>query len=144
MYDSILVPVDGSEHALEAYKVAKRLASSGADIHLVNVPELPPATDELGRWVEASNLSVSRADAEEDAYNLLERTRDSVDQAGVEVHTSVHWGPVAKAIVAEAERLGVDAVIMGSRGLSDLKGLVVGSVSHRVMHSAPCRVILVR
>jgi len=144
MYDSILVPIDGSEHALEAFKVAKQLASSGADIHLVNVPELPPATDELGRWVEASNLNVHRTDAEEEAYKLLERTRDSIDQSGVEVHTNVHWGPPANAIVAEAERLGVDAIVMGSRGISDLKGLVVGSVSHRVMHSAPCRVILVR
>jgi nucleotide-binding universal stress UspA family protein len=46
--------------------------------------------------------------------------------------------------VEEADKLGVDAIIMGSSGMSDLKGLVIGSISHKVMHTANCRVILVR
>lgn len=144
MYDTILVPIDGSDHALEALKVAVQLASSDATIHLVNVPELPPATDELGRWVEASNINVSRTDAEEAGYELLEKTCKSLEEPGVELETTVHWGPPARAIVEEADKLGVDAIIMGSRGLSDLSGLMIGSVSHKVMHTAHCRVILVR
>lgn len=144
MYDTILVPIDGSDHALEALKVAVQLASSDATIHLVNVPELPPATDELGRWVEASNINVSRTDAEEAGYDLLEKTCKSLEEPGVELETTVHWGPPARAIVEEADKLGVDAIIMGSRGLSDLSGLMIGSVSHKVMHTAHCRVILVR
>lgn len=144
MYDTILVPIDGSDHALEALKVAVQLASSDATIHLVNVPELPPATDELGRWVEASNINVSRTDAEEAGYDLLEKTCKSLEEPGVELETTVHWGPPARAIVEEADKLGVDAIIMGSRGLSDLSGLIIGSVSHKVMHTAHCRVILVR
>lgn len=144
MYDTILVPIDGSDHALEALKVAVQLASSDATIHLVNVPELPPATDELGRWVEASNINVSRTDAEEAGYDLLEKICKSLEEPGVELETTVHWGPPARAIVEEADKLGVDAIIMGSRGLSDLSGLIIGSVSHKVMHTAHCRVILVR
>lgn len=145
MYDAIMVPVDGSRHSLEAVKVACQLVSgSGATIHLVNVPELPPATDELGRWVEASNLNVSRTDAEEASRKLLEEIQQSVEQPGIDFKTATHWGPPAKAIVEEAKKLGVDAIVMGSSGMSDLQGLVVGSVSHKVMHTAPCRVILVR
>lgn len=144
MYDAILVPIDGSKHSLQALEVARNLTDAKGTLHLFNVPELPPATDELGRWVEASNLNVSRTDAEEEAYKLLDKTRESIEKAGIEIQTAVHWGPPARAIVAQAEKLGVDAIVMGSRGLSDLGGLVVGSVSHKVMHTAPCRVILVR
>lgn len=144
MYKSILVPIDGSEHSLEALKVASNLAASGATIHLVNVPELPPATDELGRWVEASDPNVTRTDAERTSYELLDKTEQSMDQSGLQIEKSVHWGPPAQAIVAEADKQGVEAIVMGSRGLSDLRGLVVGSVSHKVMHTAHCRVILVR
>lgn len=145
MYDQILVPIDGSNHSLEAVKVASHLlGASGGTIHLFNVPELPPATDELGRWVEASNFNVSRTDAEQASRKLLDETRQSVGQPGIDFKTSNQWGPPAKAIVKEAEKLGVDAIVMGSSGLSDLQGLVIGSVSHKVMHTAPCRVILVR
>nr|WP_231613761.1 universal stress protein [Halomonas sp. BC04] len=43
----------------------------------------------------------------------------------------------------EANEIAADAIVMGSRGVSELKGLLVGSVSHKVMHSAPCTVITV-
>lgn len=145
MYETILVPVDGSKQSLEAIKVASQLVpDSGATIHLINAPELPPATDELGRWVEASNMNVSRSDAEQASQKLLEETRQAVEQPGIDFQTSLHWGPPARVIVDEAEKLGVDAIVMGSSGMSDLKGLVIGSISHKVMHTAKCRVILVR
>ncbi len=145
MYASILVPVDGSELSLEAVRLATKLApSSGGTIHLLNVPELPPATDELGRWVEASNPDISRDDAEQESNKLLDRVRESVDLPGIEFRTAVQWGSPASGIVEGAKKLGVDAIVMGSSGMSDLKGLVIGSVSHKVMHTAPCRVILVR
>lgn len=145
MYASILVPVDGSELSLEAVRLATQLMpSSGGTIHLLNVPELPPATDELGRWVEASNPDISRDDAEQDSIKLLDRVRESMEQPGIEFQTTVQWGSPARGIVDGAKKLGVDAIVMGSSGMSDLKGLVIGSVSHKVMHTAPCRVILVR
>lgn len=53
------------------------------------------------------------------------------------------WGSAARTIVDEAGRLGADAIVMGSRGPSDLAGLVLGRVSHRVLHTAACRVITV-
>ena len=49
----------------------------------------------------------------------------------------------ARAILAAAERLGADLIVMGSRGMSDLKGRLVGSVSHKVLHlaSQPCLIV---
>lgn len=145
MYDNILVPMDGSENAREALRVAVRLADSeGATIHLINVPELPPAEDPLGRWAGASSLDADRERVEEDAYRLLNREREQAGGTEEGMPLMVRWGGPASAIAEEAKKLGVDAIVMGSRGLSDLKGLAVGSVSHKVMHTAPCRVITVR
>ncbi|OHV09683.1 universal stress protein [Kushneria phosphatilytica] len=64
-------------------------------------------------------------------------------RAPFSVHRWVYIGSPAHIIVDEAERLKVDAIVIGSRGLSDFRGLVVGSVSHRVSHTAPCTVISV-
>lgn len=47
------------------------------------------------------------------------------------------------AIVTAAEDLKVDAIVLGSRGLGNFKGLIIGSVSNKVLHSAKCRVVLV-
>ncbi len=144
MYDRILVPMDGSENAREALRVAARLAAPDAAIHLLNVPELPPAVDPLGRWAGASSLDADRERVEKDACRLLSRERDQAGGTEKGMPLAVRWGGPASAIVEEAKKLGVDAIVMGSRGLSDLRGLAVGSVSHKVMHTAPCRVITVR
>ena len=55
----------------------------------------------------------------------------------------VRMGSPADVILEEAARVGVDAIVMGSRGLSDIKGLLVGSVSHKVLHAAKCTVVTV-
>jgi len=49
----------------------------------------------------------------------------------------------ARVILDEAQRTQPDMIVMGSRGLSDIRGLVVGSVSHKVSHAAPCHVVTV-
>ena len=122
MYQSILVPVDGSEYSQKALKVASQLANSDeAVIYLLNVPELPPATDPLGIAVGASSLDISTGEIEAAGERLVEQLK------GAE----------------EAGRLGVEAIVMGSRGMSDLKSLAVGSTSHKVMHTANCTVITV-
>jgi len=53
-------------------------------------------------------------------------------------------GAPAKRILAHSERVGADMIVMGSRGLSDLKGLLIGSVSHKVSHLAKCTCVTVK
>lgn len=53
-------------------------------------------------------------------------------------------GPIAKKIIDKAEYLGADTIVVGSRGLSDLGGSLLGSVSHKVAHLASCTCIVVR
>jgi len=121
------------------------------------VPEWPLAEDLLGRAVGARPMGMSREQVEQTGRQLLEHV-DEAEQAGLgmmeqtkkkldisNVHTEniVRMGSPADVILEEAERLGVDAIVMGSRGLSDVKGLLVGSVSHKVLHAAKCTVVTV-
>ena len=56
----------------------------------------------------------------------------------------VKQGDPAKCILAAIDEESADFVVMGSRGLSDLKGLLMGSVSHKVSHLAPCTCVTVK
>ena len=60
------------------------------------------------------------------------------------VTTQVAEGSAAGQIVALAESEGADMIFLGSRGLGDVGGLLMGSVSHKVMHLAPCTCIAVK
>ena len=87
-------------------------------------------------------VSVELAEKEGEAI-IAEALKKITSMPGYdnEFDTLVKQGSPAEVIIEEAKRLEVDAVVMGSRGLSDLKGLLVGSVSHKVTHVAHCMVI---
>ncbi|GHA23266.1 universal stress protein [Oceanisphaera arctica] len=146
MYKSLLVAVDGSEHSKKALTLACHLArQDDAVIHILHVPEVLPheATliwgigavaigDELKEMSAAGKKVIAGAEAE--ARKL----------GATNVQTHVARGEPARAIIQESKSLGVDVIVMGCRGLGDLAGLMMGSVSHKVSHSAKCGVITVR
>jgi nucleotide-binding universal stress UspA family protein len=149
MYKTLLVPVDGSVHAEKALAVAAELArSGGGTLHLLNVAEATP--DNIGILVGGSTEPMSEAEREKLAEGVrkagekvIDKARAAVDLAGLEVKALVRQGKAGERIIEAAEEVGADAIVMGSRGMSDLKGMVVGSVSHRVSHTAGCSVITV-
>ncbi|QTF92477.1 universal stress protein [Halomonas sp. BM-2019] len=149
MFKTILVPIDGSSHAEKALKVAAELArSSGATLQLLNVAEATP--DNIGILVGGSTEPMSQVEREKLAegvqragLQVIGKAKGAVDLAGLEVKELVRQGRPGERIIEAAEELGADAIVMGSRGMSDLRGMVVGSVSHRVSHTAGCTVITV-
>jgi nucleotide-binding universal stress UspA family protein len=60
------------------------------------------------------------------------------------IETRVEFGDAAPSIIAVAKEIGADLIVLGSRGLSDLKGLLLGSVSHKVANLAEVPVITVK
>ncbi len=147
MFQSILVPVDGSAHAEKALEVAAQLATPPARLYLINVQQPP---NDIGLLVGGSGMPVSEEviqklvkEREDDARKILDKAYAAVTLDGLQVEEMIAKGRPAEAIVAEAEALQVEAIVMGSRGMSDLKGMVIGSVSHRVGHTAHCTVITV-
>lgn len=148
MNHAILVPIDGSAHAEKALAVAAQMAmASSAAIHLLHVTEFPddigilmgrgtgPLTEEKREALAAENRDKAR--------RVLDQSRQAVDLSGLDAKELIRQGRPAHVILEVAKEVGADVIVMGSRGMSDLKGMVVGSVSHRVSHAAECTVITV-
>ncbi|CAM3449348.1 universal stress protein [Halomonas lysinitropha] len=145
MYNSILVPVDGSEHAKKALSVACQLArQESAILHLLHIPEELAHETTLVWGIGAIAIEASREEREAVGKQVVDRAEQAARELGAtHIETMIRQGDPARTIISEASRCKVDAIVMGSRGLSDLKGLVVGSVSHKVSHTADCTVITV-
>ncbi|ABB39523.1 UspA domain-containing protein [Oleidesulfovibrio alaskensis G20] len=135
----ILVPVDGSACSEKAAEYAANLAQLvGASVLVVNCRmALPPM---LGRdsWEQARSALVKRSEV------LLESYCDRMKDEGVEAACRVLEGAVDKAIAETAEAENCDLIVMGSRGHSELEGLLLGSVTHRVLQLADCPVTVIR
>ncbi|MBE0490020.1 MAG: universal stress protein [Halomonas sp.] len=149
MFKTILVPVDGSAHAEKALSVAALLArASSATLHLMTVAEFPP--DNIGLFTGGTAEPFSEVEREklaegmkQEAHKVIEKARSAVNLDGIEVEEVTRQGRPADLINKEAESLGADAIVMGSRGVSDMRGMVFGSVSHKISHIAGCTVITV-
>lgn len=135
----ILVPVDGSEHSTKAARYAVDFAKLvGAELLLLNCRmQVPPM---LGPDAyEQAKIGLQTRSNE-----LLEPYRILLRGAGVAFTDRIMEGPVEDAIVQLADFEKCDLIIMGSRGHSDLEGLLVGSTTHRVLQIAACPVTVVR
>jgi len=92
----------------------------------------------------AESLYASLRVRAEMAQSLLDELRQDALQQGIEnVETSIRAGEPADVILAAAKDREADLIIIGSRGLSDLQGLVFGSTSHKIAHRAPCTCLTV-
>lgn len=138
----ILLPVDGSAAALHAVRHALQLAREGLQASFVLANVQPPAN--LYEAVTAHDPDVIRAVRASAGADLLAPAEALLDAAGVEYESEVAGGDAEHVIVELAERYGCDAIVMGARGMGDLRALVLGSVSHAVVQHSPVPVTVVR
>lgn len=137
-FKKLLVPVDGSEHSHLALKYAIRLAEDGGQIVLMHsYGELPAlvggdSRDELIEEIIA------------DANSLLTEFKVLLEQSGTQYSSCVVGGHAGLAILKVCEAEGCDLIVMGTRGLSDFEGMLVGSVAHKVLQHATVPVLVVR
>lgn len=138
-YHKILVPVDGSEHSGRAVLHALDLARpQGAQITLMHCYDHIPLL--IGGQARVELSSELRTESEA----LCQPFAQTLRQAGLDPVLLLCEGHPEKAIVEEARTGGYDLIVMGSRGLSDLEGMLLGSVAHRVLALAPCPVLVTR
>lgn len=137
MFETILVAIDHSEHSQHALSAAKDLAKlSGGKVRVVHVREMS-----IGKPGPVPKEFTDQATAlVDDAVKALQA--DGIEATSV-VHDS-HTGRVASVIIADAADSGASVIVLGSRGLTDLEGLVVGSTTHKVLHLGSLPVLVVR
>jgi len=140
MFNHILLAVDGSEHSLNAAQTASQLARSmnSADLRIVVVYDSVPPL--LGN-PDFQVILNARLDETE---RILQNTVKMVGEIPAGVHTETIAGDPAESIIKIAEAHSCDLIVMGSRGLGRLAGLVLGSTSQKVVSHAPCPVLIVR
>jgi nucleotide-binding universal stress UspA family protein len=145
----VLVAVDESEHALAAAQWLRLLGvpatSQVTILHVVEppgdrVPQLLSTTAPKFREAAQALIRVTK----ERGRQVLERVRKVVTHRGLTVHPVLVEGRPAEEIIRAAARTHADLVILGSRGMTGLKGAFLGSVSRRVARHAPCSVLVVK
>ena len=148
MVTHILVAVDGSTHADRALAFAADLAVKyEADLTVLNVVSYASTVPlALGAYAELEGLyAESRSVLQEAGAKIVENAAEQARRLGVEdVKTVVELGSPAQSICDAADANGVDVIVMGRRGLSDFTGFFLGSISHKVAHSAECTVVTVK
>jgi nucleotide-binding universal stress UspA family protein len=140
MFKNILLAVDGSEHALRAAQVAADLARS----HQASTLRLVAVYDPIPPYLGEPNFQIILDAQLKEADNNLERSLQAVGEIPGEIKTEVLQGPPAEAILDVAKTRECDLIVMGSRGLGQLTGLLLGSQSHKVLQHADCPVLIVK
>jgi len=139
MFKNILLGVDGSEHALRAAKVAGELARKlGSDLWVVVCFDPVPAYLGEPNLQQAMNLRLQQAE------QVLSPALEEIGVIPGSLRKEILEGPPAEAILSVAQARDNDLIIMGTRGLGKLAGLLLGSQSQKVITHASCPVMLIR
>lgn len=140
MFKKILIAYDGSEHALRAIKAAASLAEQyNSEVTVITVLDF--ATSGLGLSFDVGVIPQQVMDSVQDeAKKLLDEVVKEFGSRPVQTLTA--YGHPAAEIIEESKK-GYQLVVMGSRGLGELRGLIMGSVSDRVAHYVSCPVLII-
>jgi nucleotide-binding universal stress UspA family protein len=141
-FETILVPVDFSDHSKEALDTAIQIAHLfGSTVHLLHCYHIQTAgISPYGIVLPSGYYADIRAAAEKHLNDWYEM----VSNEGIQSESILSADSPSLAINLAAEEVEADLIVMGTRGLSGLKHAVLGSVAERVVRLAPCPVLTVK
>ncbi|HEX7006456.1 MAG TPA: universal stress protein [Alphaproteobacteria bacterium] len=139
--ERILIPVDGSKNAERAVAYVIDMIRKGraVEVHLATVR--PPLRENVARFIARSEIESYH---QEEGEKALASAKRLLDEAGIPYTTHIGVGVVPETIVAFADDIGADEIVMGTRGLGGLAGLLLGSVATEVIRQAKVPVTLVK
>ncbi len=142
LFQKILVPVDFSEHSKAALESATELAKAfGAELSLLHCYTVYPGiVNPYGVSFPPSYLDEVRDAANQKLNEWLEKATAE----GIKARPLLSSTCPSEEISLMAEELGSDLIVMGTRGLSGFKHLMLGSVAERTLRAAPCPVLTVK
>jgi nucleotide-binding universal stress UspA family protein len=154
LFEKILVPLDGSENSLKALTVAIQIAKKfGGKISLIHIysvtltptimpepttltPPIPVMTPaEVSRTIEATRKA---------GLNILADGQQKVEAERVQVETMLKEGHTVQQIINTAVEGKFDLIVVGARGISKIRELLLGSVTDGVIHHASCPVLVIK
>ena len=144
---NILLATDASPASNRAINLAADMAGKyDATLHLVYAVremQLPP---ELTKMAEVEKIVGARSDVLDFVGNkiLSDAEERAVKKGAVKVKTSLEHGDPATVILRYAKRRKVDLIVLGTRGLSQMKGVLMGSVSRKVTNLSEISCLIVR
>jgi nucleotide-binding universal stress UspA family protein len=138
LFSRILVAVDGSESAKKAFEKSIYLAQNcDSKLDVVHVVQCELGGDSATTFELIDELKTK-------AEKMLDEYKIQAAKNRVPIEITVTQGDPAQVIIDLAKTKRYDLIIMGTRGQSALKELLIGSVSQKVMHHASCPVMVVR
>jgi nucleotide-binding universal stress UspA family protein len=134
MYEKILVATDGSEHAKHALDSAVKTASKwGAELIILTV--IPPGSPALYMSETRTHHQQVLKDASDVVVNI---------DPDLKFFTLIEEGPPSTTIVEIAEDEDIDLIVIGSRGLGGITGLLLGSTSRNVVETCTKPILIVK
>lgn len=144
MFKKIIVAIDGSDHAGKAVQTAFEMATvHSAELHMVHVATFPAAVVD----VDPADTLIPNGTLQLNGTRILQQAKSSFgEEHNVKIieHVELCEDSPAKRILALADDLSADLIVVGSIGHSDLSGLLMGSVSHKLCNHAKCACLVVR
>lgn len=139
MYQQILLAVDGSENSIRAAKEAVKIASlsQSAEVTVVYVSDYKEDENEVIHDASAMEFDLARRKKIQPVAEMLDRKK-------IFHHVEVLHGIPGPSIVNMTKDKQYDLLVIGSRGLSPIREVMLGSVSHKVVNHAECPVLVVR
>ena len=143
----VLVATDGSESAgLAVDYLMEFPLPAGSELTVMTVVTPVLRKSEIDALSEEQRIAYeeTRQATKQEASELLEKEAARLGKAGWHCTTLLRSGKPEEEIVDVAEEMEVDSIVVGSHGISGIKRLLLGSVSERLLHYAPCSVLIVR
>jgi len=155
LFEKILVPLDGSEHSLKALTIAIEIAKKfGGKISLIHiysvavspvmVPEPSTLTPPMVPTMTPEEISKAVESTRKASMSILSEGEQKVKAERVQVETILREGHVVQEIIKTAKEDKFDLIVIGARGISKIRELLLGSVTDGVIHHASCPVLVIK
>ncbi len=139
MFNTIIIGVDGSEAGWRALKYARNVAEK-YDAKLIMVHAYPRTSD----LHDCDGYDSLLSERKDNGQKIIEIGRKLLGVSSETVEEDLLEGPAADAILSVAQVRNADLVVIGSRGMGAIKGMIFGSVATKVSQHADCPVMVVR
>jgi len=155
LFEKILVPLDGSEHSLKALEIAIQIAKKfdgkitlihvySVTIRPVIMPEPTTLTPPMIPAMTPAEVSKAVEATRKAGASILTDGEQKVKAEEVQVEKILEEGHTVQEIVKTAKEGKFDLIVIGGRGISKIRELLLGSVTDGVIHHAPCPVLVIK